>query len=284
MKLEFLGTSAANAYPEAFCRCANCLEARRRGGRDLRKRSAAIVNGDLLLDMGPDVMASSQAHGISLTGVRFCLQTHFHADHMDLSHLLSRSPGYGTVGAPRLVLCASRETIRRADETFRRDMADFGLLDPGAGRELNLELRVLEPMEPAALGPYRVTAFPANHAPGSGAFLYAVEEGGSALFYGLDTAALFEETWRAFRELGMRFDLVVLDHTYGPGRSEGDHLDASLVAAYAERLRGEGLLKDKGRVFGTHLFHASNPCHEELSRWASSHGYEIAHDGLTIEA
>ena len=58
----------------------------------------------------------------------------------------------------------------------------------------------------------------------------------------------------------------VRDRTYGPGLSEGDHLDSSPVDAHAERLRGEGLLKDKGRVFCTHLFHATNPCREELSR------------------
>ena len=28
MRITFLGTLAANAYPEAFCRCANCDEGR----------------------------------------------------------------------------------------------------------------------------------------------------------------------------------------------------------------------------------------------------------------
>ncbi len=41
MQITFLGTSAANAYPEAFCSCDNCEEARLLGGRSLRKRSAA---------------------------------------------------------------------------------------------------------------------------------------------------------------------------------------------------------------------------------------------------
>ena len=34
--------------------------------------------------------------------LHFVLETHAHADHLDPSHLLSRSPGYGVVGAPRM--------------------------------------------------------------------------------------------------------------------------------------------------------------------------------------
>lgn len=102
MKLTFLGTGAANAYPEAFCRCENCLRARALVGPSLRKRSAALINDDLLIDLGPDIMTAASIHGCPLTHVRYCLQTHGHADHLDPSHLLSRSPGYGVVGAPRL--------------------------------------------------------------------------------------------------------------------------------------------------------------------------------------
>jgi phosphoribosyl 1,2-cyclic phosphodiesterase len=63
MKLTFLGTSAANAYPEAFCNCENCQRARLLGGKSLRKRSAALINDDLLIVVldhtyGPDQTGS----------------------------------------------------------------------------------------------------------------------------------------------------------------------------------------------------------------------------------
>jgi phosphoribosyl 1,2-cyclic phosphodiesterase len=50
-----------------------------------------LINDDLLIDLGPDIMSASHIHGCSLEGVRYCLQTHPHADHLDLSHLLSRA-------------------------------------------------------------------------------------------------------------------------------------------------------------------------------------------------
>lgn len=72
MIITFLGTAAANAFPEAFCKCRNCAQARRLGGPSLRKRSAALINNDLLIDLGPDIMAASHMHGCPLDDVRYC--------------------------------------------------------------------------------------------------------------------------------------------------------------------------------------------------------------------
>ena len=282
MKITFLGTAAANAFPEAFCSCRNCVQARLLGGHSLRKRSAALVGTDLLIDLGPDVMAASQIHGCPLTGVRYCLQTHPHGDHLDLSHLLSRSPGFGVVGAPTLEFYASRETLARAAETFVRDFADYSLLGPEAEQNLNCRMHEVQPLRPFTVGPYSVTAFPANHAPGMGAMLYAVEREGRALFYGTDTAVLPEETWGAIRRKEMRFDLVILDHTYGPDQPSSDHLSAREVSEHAERFRAEGVLRPGGHVFATHIAHEGNPPHPELAAFARAHGYEVAYDGLTL--
>lgn len=282
MKLTFLGTSAANAFPEPFCSCPNCTAARAEGGRSLRKRSSALLDGRLLIDLGPDILASANQHGIDLTGVQYCLQTHFHADHLDLSHLLSRSPDYGVAGAPRLDFYASAGTLVRARETFLRDLSHRDLLLPDAQEQLNLAIHAIEPYAPVDIGPYRVTPYPANHAHGSGAFIYAVRGEGGCLLYATDTAALFEEVWKAFHRDAMRFDLVVLDHTYGPDEESSDHLCAHDVAAHVARLREEGLLQEGGLVYATHIAHEGNPPHAELCRFAREHGYEVAYDGLDV--
>jgi phosphoribosyl 1,2-cyclic phosphodiesterase len=282
MRITFLGTAAANAFPEAFCKCRNCAEARMLGGPSLRKRSAILINEDLLIDLGPDVMAAAQMHGITLEDVRYCLQTHPHADHLDLSHFLSRSPSFGVLGAPVLDFYASRETTLRAAQTFVRDLAGYSLLAPEAEKELNIRLHQITPLESFTVGPYSVMAFPANHAPGMGAMLYSVAANGRALFYGTDTATLLEDTWQAFRDYNMRFDLVILDHTYGKNQSGSDHLGANEVIEHANRLRTEGTLKSDGRVFATHIAHEGNPPHPELAAFAKQNGYEVAHDGLIL--
>ena len=283
MIVTFLGTSAANAFPEAFCRCDNCTRARALGGASLRKRSSVLINDDLLIDLGPDIMSACHMHGVSLTRVRYCLQTHAHADHLDVSHFLSRSPGYGVVGAPRLQFYASRSTLQAAAQLLERDCAPAGFLSPETGKYLNLEVHQVEALQSKNVGPYKVTAFSANHDPSVEPLLYAIQIGDRSLFYGTDTATLAEEAWQGMHKFGFRFDVVILDHTYGPDEQGSDHLSASQFIEHAARMREEGLMADGARVLATHIAHEGNPVHPDLAEFAARHGYEVAYDGLVVQ-
>jgi phosphoribosyl 1,2-cyclic phosphodiesterase len=269
--------------------CANCQQARLLKGKSLRKRSAVLINDDLLIDLGPDVLTASNMYGHSLSSVRYCLQTHAHADHLDTSHLLSRSPGFGVVGAPRLHFYASRGTLREAAQRLARDCAPASLLDAEVGERLNLKIHPIEALQSFTVGRYRVMAFPANHDPTVEPLLYAVEAKGQCLFYGTDTAALPEATWRGFHQYksdsphGLRFDLVILDHTYGPDEPTRDHLSAHGLIEHVARMREEGLLTPRARVLATHIAHEGNPPHPDLAAFAAQHGYEVAYDGLMID-
>ena len=112
--------------------------------------------------------------------------------------------------------------------------------------------------------------------------LYAIEKKGRCIFYGTDTAALPDETWQGFHNHGLRFDIVILDHTYGPDEPASDHLSARHLIEHASRMRKEGLLAENGRILATHIAHEGNPVHPELVDFASTHGYEIAYDGLKV--
>jgi len=282
MTITFLGTAAANAYPEAFCKCDNCQRARMLGGPSIRKRSAALINDDLLIDLGPDVLTASNLYGRPFSGVRYCLQTHAHSDHLDTSHFLSRSPGYGVVGAPRLHFYASPGTLRHAARLLERDCAPAGFLDPEVGERLNVQTHQIEALQSFSVGPYQVTAFPANHDPAVDPLLFAVQMDGYCIFYGTDTDALPEETWQGFHRYKLRFDLVILDHTYGTSKAATDHLSAPQFIEHIARMREEGLLTANARAFATHIAHDANPAHPELVSFAAQYSYEIAYDGLTV--
>jgi len=282
MNITFLGTSAANAYPLAFCRCSNCERARELGGPSLRRRSSALINDDLLIDLGPDIITGSFLKGCSLTNVRYCLQTHSHADHLDPSHFEPRNMKWGVVDAPRLHFYASSATARRVAEHFEGFYDSVNLLDPEIAEGFNLEIHQIEALQTFAVGPYQVTAFPANHDPSVAPLLYSVEAQGRSIFYGVDTAALPEETWQAFHRHKLRFDVVILDHTYGRGVPGTDHLTAEQFIEHAARMREEGLLAEGARVFATHISHEGNPVHPELTEFGARHGYEIGYDGLVV--
>lgn len=227
-------------------------------------------------------MTASAMHGRPLTRVSHCLQTHAHADHLDPSHFLSRSPEFGVVGAPLLHFYGSAETLRRASDMFRAFYDAQGLLEEGVAERLNLELCAVEPFRAFQAGPYVVTPVPASHSPRLSALLYVVRGPGRTLFYGTDTGPLTEETWRGLAATGERFDVVILDHTDGLDESDGSHLDAAQFVEHVARMRGLGLLADGARALATHISHPANPPHPVLAEHAARHGYEIAYDGLTI--
>jgi phosphoribosyl 1,2-cyclic phosphate phosphodiesterase len=282
MVITFLGTAAANAYPLAFCRCGNCERARELGGPSLRRRSSALINDDLLIDLGPDIITGSFLAGCSLASVRYCLQTHSHADHLDPSHFEPRTSRWAVVGVPRLHFYASAATARRIAAQYEGFYDPVNLFDQEVAERLNLEIHQMEALQSFAVGSYRVTAFPANHDPAVEPLVFAVEGQGRSIFYGVDTAALTEETWRGFHQHNLRFDMVILDHTYGSGVPGTDHLSADQFIEHIARMREEGLLTHAARAFATHISHEGNPPHPELAEFAARHGYEIAYDGLAV--
>jgi len=69
MKIQFLGTGAADwkAVPENY--------------PGYRYFSSALVDGELLIDPGPDVFLSAKRYGVGLEGVTHVINTHRHQDH-----------------------------------------------------------------------------------------------------------------------------------------------------------------------------------------------------------
>src|SRR5689334_18152478 len=64
-------TAADNHFPRdrrcerlsgSVLQCQNCRQAWLQGGPSLRKRSSALINSDLLIDLGPDIMTASHMH------------------------------------------------------------------------------------------------------------------------------------------------------------------------------------------------------------------------------
>jgi len=286
MKFTFLGTSSAEGFPMAGCTCANCEDARQRSSLLVRKCALGLVNDDLLLDFGPDVMEACAVHGVSQARVRYCLITHAHSDHLHLPNFIHRSVGNGGAAAPRLHLYASRAVAEYTTSGLRSLLTadDFTANADGswASERLNLTVHGVAAFSSFTVGAYRVTAFPANHPTPHQPLVYAVAGGGRAIFYGVDTAELPEAVWCAFHERRLRFDLVALDHTYGPDTIKTDHLNPRTFAAHVARLRDEGLLAADARIFAHHLAHEPHPPRARLASAAVAHDYEVPHDGLSV--
>ena len=284
MQVTFLGTGAAPSMPSPFCACHVCTDARRTGGKNLRRRSSITINDDLLIDIGPDIATASFEHNLSLAGIKVCLQSHAHEDHLDAEFIISRHAEYGTVVANGLLLVGSGETLRVVDEIVRRRCEYGSIFDTDTQSALKMNVLTVALYESYTVESYRVTGFPANHATDQASLLYSIEQGNHAVFYGTDTSVLPEEVWERLLLHRTRYDLLVLDHTYGIGFDSrpADHLGLQDFIAHANRFREVGLLKDNGMVYATHISHEGNLEHDELDDYAMKHGYRVAFDGLRL--
>ncbi|MBU0648481.1 hypothetical protein KJ855_04865 [Patescibacteria group bacterium] len=282
MKITFLGTSAATSYPLPFCRCDVCRKARKLGGKDFRKRSSLLINDDLLIDFGPDIMAASFMHDISIADVRYCLQTHTHSDHFDASHLITRLPDYAVADVPHLDIFASKATFQNMSNKVEQIWESANLLGAKFLKDLNVDIHPVKPLQSFTAGDYQITAFASDHEHNDDSLIYAIQEGDKTILYGSDTVSFPSETWNGFQQNNLQFDIAILDHTYGPDIDGDGHLNTNQFIEHIQKMKKDQLATTNTRFLATHISHEGNPVHNKLSKSAAQQGYEIAYDGLEI--
>jgi len=269
MKLTFLGTGASEAYPAPFCHCANCERARQRGGRSIRLRSSVLINDDLLVDYGPDVVAACTMRGLSLSRVETLLITHAHEDHLAASQLYLRAQPFCLTDLPHLVVYGPADAL-----AFLIDRS------PRTPEQCGLSLRAVSPGDAWTRGRYRIVAFAATHGTENPLF-YAIDDGRHRVLYSTDTGPYSDQTWEAIKE--GTYDLAIMDQTMGTAGGGSFHLGIDEVVAYRRAFQREGLLRPGARFVAHHMSHGANPCHEELVELLRPAGVEVAYDGLCLE-
>lgn len=283
VRVLVMGTGAAEGVPSVFCACATCAAARKRRGKDIRRRCSVLINDDLLVDLGPDLFTFAAEHGMYLGQVRYALQTHPHDDHLDGLVLFARCDGTLPEGIGELTWFCHPKAVERADLLLFSGTPRFPTPEAQAAHHLTIE--PIAPWRAIAFGSYRVQTMRANHAPGLEAMLFAIEDtaSGGRLFYGNDTGPIPEDTWQRLADLGWRFDVMMLDHTHGFGPRGSVHLNSEQMLEEVARARAYGVAGEHTRIIATHFAHHSNPPHEEFVARAAVLGYEPAWDGMAFE-
>jgi phosphoribosyl 1,2-cyclic phosphate phosphodiesterase len=287
MNLLFLGTAAAEGFPGLFCNCETCREARALGGHDRRLRSALLVNDDLLIDFGPDLLASSQRFNRSLWGVRTGLVTHAHEDHFYPMNFHMRAPSFtarqplppcggdealppcgGDEALPTLALYAPADALA----ILRQAYPDLDIL--------HLDVHSVGPFENWESGGYQVSSYQAYHAVGRyQCLLYSVDDGQHSFLYATDTGDFPAATWQALA--GRSFDVIILEETIGSGEYS-QHMNFEHFLEHTHRFRAEGHLRPGGRIIAHHLSHSWNPTHAKVEAVLGPHGVEVAYDGMEV--
>lgn len=241
------------------------------------RRTAALIDGELLIDVGPDLLGAAHTFNLHLDHVAWVVQTHAHADHLLESTFTFRQANFTATEPARWQLCGSRKSIEQIERAVR-----------GSGDLERMTLRVVQPFETFQLGPYTVTSFLARHDMRIEPLFYAIERNGRALLWANDSGPWFEETWQALvrlKQRGVRFNVVVIEATKGiepPPESPGGHMTFEECGWHHKELRQRGLLAAGSRHFAHHFSHRACPLHEEIAALLSPYCVQPAYDGLYI--
>lgn len=283
----FLGTGAAELMPNPFCSCALCQRAREAGDIP-RKRSALLLDSQICLDFGPDVLAASQQYNAPFYDLTDIFITHTHDDHLCISNLevLTMTPRQGR----SIRLWLSPEGASWLDD-YRKYSAPLHRGRCGIDEILEngwLTVQVIEPYRWYDMQNFRVFAIQSNHQgchPGEYALNYVIEKDGRRIFYAADTGLYSQEVLESLQNFGC--DILVMEGTYGSleiPRYCG-HLSAEQFVENAENLVACGAVKKDAKIYVTHI----NQCHSFLHQEYQSYLAEksdlditVAYDGMVV--
>jgi phosphoribosyl 1,2-cyclic phosphate phosphodiesterase len=273
MKIKFMGTAAGEGWPALFCKCDACMKAWELGGKNIRKRTCTMIDDNILIDFGPDILSHVHKHKLMLTDLDAIIITHSHEDHFYPSDLNQARKPFGYFERDNKLIVCGNESVRKIymDTIKDKDSLDF---------------RTVKPFEKFRIGGYTIHPLLAQHSyPYEDSIIYAVERGDRLFLNGNDTNYFPEETWSYID--GMRFDAISLDTNNGAGHADpigkAGHMNIEMVLKVKRRLFDMGCA-DKDTLFiMNHFSHNGRLMHHELEEVGEREGFEIAYDGYLVE-
>lgn len=273
MKIKYLGTAAYEGVPSPFCRCETCKRALAAGGRNIRSRQQALIDGVLLLDFNADTVYHSHRYALDWSKIGDCLITHSHSDHLypDDAEIASRAYSHEH---PPIRFYAAESGYQMLRPITEKEDSNASVSLAEEGREFT-----------AAEGRYRVLPLAADHDPSSSPLIYAIERDGKRMLYAHDTGVFPEETFKGLRSFG-RLDFISFDCTGCLGGSRDwrrGHMSLRTVKEVFERLCALGAADAATVKVVSHFSHNGGQTYDEMREIAEKDGYIVAYDGLEIE-
>ncbi len=267
MNIRLLGTGAADGIPGFFGDDAVSRYARANGGKDIRSRSAALIDGTLKIDFPPDTLNQIQRDSVDpldWTGLVF---THSDDDHFAVNELQYALFPFTDLDHLPYTIFANWQICSEIRERY-----------PDWPIEL-VETRSFVSFEHES---YRITPVRATHIDEEDCQNLIIEKEGQSLLYATDTGIWPARTFKFLADY--RLDLLVIECTNGfSDSSYKGHLNIEGVIHTVNELRNLGTLSETSKVVTTHHGRNGNARHCDLERVFAQHSIEPGFDGMVIE-
>lgn len=270
MKIQILGTAAAEGWPALFCACETCQRARTAGGKNYRSRASVMINDNIKIDLNPDTYHHMVTHGLDLSRLEHLVFTHSHEDHLtpsELSYL--REPFAHNRKKVPLDVWASQDVLN-AITAFHQD--------PEARQ---MRLHSVKPFETYDLDGVKMTPVIAHHKQDEQCLNWLIGDLDHAVLYASDTGPYKQETLDYLA--GVRLDMLISECTGGFMPDMGTHMTVPAVQQLRDQLEKSGSLNDGCTVVLTHFSHNMGLLHEEMEERVRDDGFIVAYDGIILE-
>lgn len=276
MRIQYLGTAAAEGWPGPFCTCDNCQRARKYKGKNYRSRSQVLINDDLLFDFGPDSFYHAMAYDLDFSKIQTVLLTHSHMDHFYPLDLILRGIPYAYDRDKNKMTLNGNEKC----EAVYKNMLDKD--DDSANLKDCIDFNLIKASEPFKAFDYDILPLEAQHDPSENCLLFSLTDNhGKRLFYGNDTGDITEETWKQIKSL--YFDVVSLDCTMGGTPGCKSHMGIEENRLIREKMLKIGCADQNTKFIITHFSHNGCLLHHELEERAKEIGFIVAYDGMILD-
>lgn len=267
MIIQLLGTGAADGIPAFFGDSRVSSHARAQGGKDRRTRSAALVDGHIKIDFGPDTFAQLVQHNLKADDWSAIVFTHTHDDHFCVSEFQYMLYSFTPNEYAPLTIYGNDAVLQKMEERY-------------AGFPFEVvRTQSFVPFE--HLG-YQITPILAYHKLDEDSQNLLIQREGKTFLYATDTGVWREETWEFLQSY--KVDAMVLECTDGFVKTGyHGHLDLKEFLMITERLRNMGVLSDRSQVISTHHCHLGDATHAELEAALAPHRCQPGYDGMTFE-
>lgn len=283
MELLYMGTAAAEGVPSVFCDCEACQKARAMGGHEFRTRCAALVDGVLKLDLGPDTIVQCMQNNLCLANIHSVLMTHSHFDHYSLDDIWHRTPNGAYIKDNSVMTVYGNGKIGEMfNEWSKTPLLAFKQLK--AFETVMIEGYAVTPLEGVHCirenGAYPVMFEGRLVNRSEEVFIYLIEKDGKKLLYGHDTDEFTPADMDFLKD--RHLDLISLDcTTCGQTPNYIGHMGAADNLRMREKLIANGAADEHTIFVASHLSHNGYLPEAELQ--AIMPGFIIAYDGLKIE-
>ncbi|NMA83585.1 MAG: hypothetical protein GX962_06955 [Epulopiscium sp.] len=276
MKIQFLGTAAAEGWPAIFCNCNICTEARKKGGKNLRTRTQSLIDDELLIDFPPDAYCHSIQHGINFAAIHHILITHSHMDHFFPVEIIHRHEHFAHEVTGKLNIYGNRSVEKALKDAMSIKRFDEFPIDNV------LTFHYIEPYREFNIGKYRITPVLANHDKNEDCYIYIIKKDDKTMLYGHDTGILLsEDSWNCI--LKEKYHLVTLDCTMGEKKIEGYHMGIYDIPEFLQKLADSSAIDHYTIKVINHFSHNGNMSHDQLDAYAQKNGYLCTYDGMVVE-